>query len=87
MCEQVSRAVARVLRYEDVNKIWNTQKELSTRFKDVWRLQNVDEGVRDVVQEGEGLVNRKRFVVKDQNDIYSCVAARGKEGVAKRQSG
>ena len=30
----VSRAVARVLRHEDVNKIWYTQEEANTRFKE-----------------------------------------------------
>ena len=76
--EEVSRAMARVLRYDDVNKIWYTQKDISTTFKEMKRFQNVDEGVlhtmvRDVVQEGEGPMKRKRFVFSETRMTFTLV--------------
>ena len=62
MGDDVSRAMARVLRHDDVNKIW---------------FRNVEEGVvetmvRDVIQDGAGLGKRERlvFVFKDKNDNF-----------------
>ena len=31
--------------------------------------------VRDVVQDGAGLVEKERFAFKDHNNIFSCLAA------------
>ena len=88
MREEVSRAVARVLRHEDVNKIWYTEKELGSRFKEMNRFRNVEEGVlqtrvRDVVQDGEGLMKSKRCVFKGHSDTRLCVAATGKIGLLR----
>ena len=50
------------------------------KFKVMSRFQNIDEGVlqtmvRDVVQEGEGALKRKRFAFRAQNASFPCVAA------------
>ena len=34
--------------------------------------------VSDIVQNREGLMKKERFVVKDHNDVYSCLVAAGK---------
>ena len=52
--------------------IWSTELELSTRFKGMKRLQNVDEGVlpnlvRDVLHDGAGPVKRERLVFKGKS--------------------
>ena len=67
MQEEVRRAVARVLRYEDGKKVWHTQNELRAKLKDMKRSQYDDEGVlltmvRDVIQDGAGSNKRERFV-------------------------
>ena len=89
--EEVSRALARVLRHEDVRKIWYTHKKLSTTLKEIRRFRNDDEGVlqtmiRDVGQDGAGTLKRERFVVKDHGDIFSCIAADGKKAAKRRSS-
>ena len=43
--EDVSRAVARVLRHENVNDIWFPHNELGTTFKKMMRFRNVDDRV------------------------------------------
>ena len=65
-----------------VNMIWCTQKELSTRFTEIQRFRNVDEGVqqtivRCVVQDGEELMKWNLFVFKDHDDMFSCSATAG----------
>ena len=84
--EEVSRALARVLRHEDVRKIWYTHKKLSTTLKEIRRFRNDDEGVlqtmiRDVVQDGAGTLKRERY-----GDIFSCIAAAGKRAAKRRSS-
>ena len=38
MREEVSRAMARVLRYEEDQKVWYTQSEMSAQLKDMKRF-------------------------------------------------
>ena len=42
--------------------------------------------VRDVVQEREGPMKRKRFVFRHQNDFFSCVAAAEKRKLLRGKS-
>ena len=46
---------------------------------------NLQTMVRDVVQEGEGLMKRKRFVFRAQSDMFFLCFDRTEDGVAERQ--
>ena len=51
--ENASRAMARVLRHEDVNKIRYMQKELTTIFVEMTTFRNVDGGVLQSMVRGK----------------------------------
>ena len=77
-----SSALAPVLRYEDDHKVGTTMKVCCGPW------------VRDVVQDGARHERNERFVLKDPNHMYSCVAAaekiglpRGKEATRERKHG